>query len=403
MKIIKKSEEELLQELQALHEENESLKALYEKDMAEHKLAVEALNISEIRYRRLFETAKDGILILDADTGRIVDVNPFLIELLGYTKEDFIEKAIWEIGFFNDIVANQDKFLELKQKEYVRYEDLPLQTAYGRQINVEFVSNVYLVDTKKVIQCNIRDITERKKSEEKLKLILKELQHSNKELEQFAYVASHDLQEPLRMVSSFTQLLEKKYKDKLDIDALEYIKYAVDGANRMQLLINDLLEFSRISSRRKPLVLVDCTSVLGIVRKNLLSHIEDSNALISNDDLPIVMADESQLIRLFQNLIDNAIKFHGTEHPRIYVSAIDLGNEWQFSFKDNGVGIEEEFKDRIFVIFQRLHNREEYPGTGIGLAVCKRIVERHGGKIWFDSVKNIGTNFYFTIPKKEKK
>jgi PAS domain S-box-containing protein len=484
------------------------------RDITERKRAEEALSASEVRYRRLFETAKDGIVILDAETGMIVDVNPLLIEMLGFSHEQLTGKAIWEIGLFKDIASNKAKFMELQRQGYVRYEDLPLECADGRQIEVEFVSNVYTVNHRKVIQCNIRDITdrkraedsvrqlatvlkdsndaitvqdfegnviawnqgatkmygwteqealkmniaksvpeskreeyksfierlqktkevesfetqrltkdgrvldvnnqgipesfatterditERKRAEDKLKKALLDLERSNKELEQFAYVASHDLQEPLRMVASYTQLLEKRYKDQLDQDAKDFIRFAADGANRMQRLINDLLAYSRAGTPGKPLKPTDCHTVLGQAIANLSMVIEENHAIVTSDELPTVMADASQMVQLFQNLVGNAIKFRGEESPRIHVSVEEKGNEWVFSMKDNGIGIDPQFKERIFIAFQRLHSREKYPGTGMGLAICKKLVERHGGKIWVESELGKGSTFYFTMPKR---
>jgi len=243
------------------------------------------------------------------------------------------------------------------------------------------------------------DITQERRAEEQLRTLLVELERSNKELEQFAYVASHDLQEPLRMVSSYTQLLEKRYGDKLDDDAREFMNYTVDGARRMQRLINDLLEFSRLSTRGKQLEPVDANEVLGTVRANLSAAIEDAGALVTNEALPTVMADPTQLSQLLQNLVGNAIKFHGAEAPRVHIAAGEQDGEWVFSVRDNGIGINQEYFDRIFVIFQRLHVTADYPGTGIGLALCKRIAERHGGRIWVESEPGTGATFSFSIPK----
>ena len=201
------------------------------------------------------------------------------------------------------------------------------------------------------------------------------------------------------MVSSYTQLLELEYKDKLDDEAREYIAYAVDGARRMQRLINDLLEFSRVGTRGRRLEPVDANVVLGTVRANLSVAIEDGGALVTNEELPTVLADSTQLGQLLQNLIANAIKFHGGQSPRVHIAASSRGAEWVFTVRDNGIGIEPQYFERIFAIFQRLHVASEYPGTGIGLAVCKRIAERHGGRIWVESDPGNGTTFSFSIPK----
>jgi len=238
----------------------------------------------------------------------------------------------------------------------------------------------------------------RQRAEESLKKAVADLKRSNEELQQFAYVASHDLQEPLRAVASFTQLLSERYKGRLDTKADEFIAFAVDGANRMQTLINDLLTYSRLETRGKPPEPTDSHDALGRALANLGTAIRESGALVTNDDLPTLKADESQLVQLFQNLIGNAIKFHGQEPPRVHVSAIPRGGEWLFTVRDNGIGIAQEYRERIFSIFQRLHSREEYPGTGIGLALCKRIVERHGGKIWVESGPERGSTFLFTLP-----
>jgi light-regulated signal transduction histidine kinase (bacteriophytochrome) len=265
-------------------------------------------------------------------------------------------------------------------------------------VSVEFVSNVYLVDNIRVVQCNVRDITERKQAEEALQRTMQDLKRSNAELEQFAYVASHDLQEPLRMVASFTQLLARRYQGRLDADADEFIGYAVDGANRMQRLISDLLAYSRVGTRGQPFEPVDGEAVFDQVMAGLQLAIEEQGASVTHDPLPTVVADGSQLAQLIHNLVSNAIKCHGEEPPRVHVSAALEGKEWVFSVRDNGIGIDPHYFDRIFVIFQRLHGRQEYPGTGMGLAICKRIAQRHGGRIWVESQPGQGSTFYFTIP-----
>jgi PAS domain S-box-containing protein len=242
------------------------------------------------------------------------------------------------------------------------------------------------------------DITERKEMEEALKHQTEELARSNSELGQFAYVASHDLQEPLRMVASYTQLLANRYKEKLDLDATEFITYATEGAIRAQQLVNDLLDYSRVETRGKGFTQVDCLHILEQAFKNLKLTIEETQAVITVDSLPTVTGDVTQLSQLFQNLLGNAIKFRKPGiPPQIHISAKEIKEGWLFSFKDNGIGIDKQYFDRIFIIFQRLHTKSAYPGTGIGLSICKKIVERHHGKIWVESTLGEGTTFYFTI------
>lgn len=225
-----------------------------------------------------------------------------------------------------------------------------------------------------------------------------ELARSNTELQHFAYIASHDLQEPLRMVASFVQLLARRYKGNLDKDADEFIAFAVDGATRMQALINALLAYSRVGTKGKPFEPVDCEKVLSTTLRNLQMTIDESQAIVTHDPLPTVMADPMQIDQLLQNLIGNSVKFRSKEAPRIHISAERNGADWYFSHSDNGIGIDPQFSERIFIIFQRLHGGHEYPGTGIGLALCKKIVERHGGRIWMDPNTGAGVTFRFTIP-----
>ncbi|MEA2554111.1 MAG: hypothetical protein QOJ65_2287, partial [Fimbriimonadaceae bacterium] len=223
-----------------------------------------------------------------------------------------------------------------------------------------------------------------------------ELERSNAELQQFAYVASHDLQEPLRMIASYLELLVKEFDPLLNAEGRQYIGYAVDGAHRMKLLINDLLDYSRLGSNLS-VKGTDCESILEIALHNLEVSISESQAVITHDPLPRIIADETQLVRLFQNLINNAIKFRGKDPPRIHISSEQSGEDWQFSFRDNGIGVDPKHAKRIFVIFQRLHNRDKYSGTGIGLAVCKKIVEFHGGTIWIEKNPEIGSTITFTL------
>ncbi|MEI8233984.1 MAG: ATP-binding protein [Verrucomicrobiota bacterium] len=246
------------------------------------------------------------------------------------------------------------------------------------------------------------EIDERKQTEAASKKLLAELKRSNQDLEQFAYVASHDLQEPLRLVSAYTQLLLQRYRDRLDAEAEPIVHFITEGVNRMQQLIRDLLTYSRVGSKNRPFCQTDMEEVLNSVLGNLAVSIHENGAMVTHDPLPKILCDPVLLGQLFQNLIANGIKFHGEEPPLIHVGArkTDDGAAWLFAVSDNGIGIEPEYFERIFVIFQRLHTRAKYPGTGIGLSICKRIVERHGGEIWVESGKDKGCIFFFTIPLK---
>jgi signal transduction histidine kinase len=239
---------------------------------------------------------------------------------------------------------------------------------------------------------------ERRRGQEELRRSVEELARSNAELEQFAYVVSHDLQEPLRMVASYVQLLEERYKDQLDSNAREFIAYAVDGATRMKRMITDLLTYSRAGKNGKETVEVACEAALGQACADLRASITEAAAEISHSPLPTVLGDADQLTHLFQNLIGNAIKFRSQAPPRVHVSAELNGQEWVFSVCDNGIGVDPQFADRIFLVFQRLHAREDYPGTGIGLAIARKIVERQGGRIWVESEPGKGATFHFTVP-----
>ena len=243
----------------------------------------------------------------------------------------------------------------------------------------------------------LTDITERKTAEEALKLKLEELAFSNTELEQFAYISSHDLQEPLRMITSYLQLLQRRYQGNLDEKADKYIYFAVDVASRMQNMINDLLNFSRVTTRAREPETTNCKFILNQALSNLRMIIEEKKATISHGPLPEVIVDPTQLVQVFQNLIINGIKFHIEEAPKIHIAAEKKEIEWIFSVQDNEIGIEPQHFERIFEFFKRLHNREECSGTGMGLAICKKIVEGHGGCIWVESELGKGSTFYFTL------
>lgn len=348
-------------------------------------------------FSTVFETNLEGVVIADMH-GTILHGNKSVAAVMGYTPQEIIGKNLRSLhaeharDAFDDILSTVQSGGQWQG-----------ETALTRHSGEEFPSWMNATgakDGKGVVThviVEFSDITTFKQTQEALVSRTDELARSNRELEQFAYVASHDLQEPLRMVASYTQLLARRYKDNLDEDANEFIHYAVDGAMRMQALINDLLMISRVGTRGKPLQ--PCESGLSLEHAliNLRMAIEESGAGITHDPMPRVMADVSQLTQLLQNLIGNAIKFHSGEQPRIHIGAQQRGDEWVISVKDNGIGIAPEFFERIFVIFQRLHGKQEYPGTGIGLAVCKKIVERHGGEIWVESEPGQGATFLFTL------
>ncbi|MBU7032751.1 MAG: PAS domain S-box protein [Theionarchaea archaeon] len=353
------------------------------------------------RFTRLFEEAHDAIFIFDLE-GHFLDTNRKATELFGYTKEEFKSMKVWDLLHPSDVTDSRLKLETMVIGDKIPVFERILIAKDGSLIPVE--NSVFMVKDEKgeakFIQSILRDIRKRKEAEEKLQIFLKELERSNQELQQFAYVASHDLQEPLRMVASFTQLLEKRYGDQLDDTAREYIHFAVDGANRMKNLINALLMYSRVGTRGKPFTPTNSMEVLGQALANLEQVIEENHAIITNDELPTVMADEDQLVQLFQNLISNAIKFRTNELPRIHISAETTEKETIFSVRDNGIGIAPDYQEKIFIIFQRLGGHK-FPGTGIGLAICKKIIERHGGRIWVESKPGTGSTFYFTIPLKE--
>jgi PAS domain S-box-containing protein len=389
------------------------------QDINERKLAeIESLRKSE-QLQMLsneLENIIDSIpgLVFYKDTNnRYIRVNKYICDAHKMSKKQLEGLSL------NDLYP--------KEQAQAYYEDdLQVIRSHQSKINIDEPWGDRWVSTSKIPYLNetgevigvigvSMDVTERRLAEEELKnhrdhleeLVnertseldnaIIDLKRSNQELEQFAYVASHDLQEPLRMVSSYTQLLERRYKDLLDQDAKDFIFFAVDGANRMQHLINDLLDYSRVTTRGKPFVKVDLSTVLGHAINNLQKKIQETGALIVNEDLPFVYGDEVQLVRVFQNLLDNAIKFRGTVPPRISISSKTVDDKVQISISDNGIGIDKIYTDRVFTIFQRLHNKIEYPGTGIGLAICKRTIERHGGKIWFESEPGKGTTFIFTL------
>ena len=374
-------------------------------DITKQRHAELALSASEALYRQTFELATAGIAHVDL-SGRFMKVNRRLCEILGYGEQELIGRPVKEISHPEDrnLTDSQRMRVRSGEKQSVRFEKRYLRKS-GAIVWVD-LSVALACDASGVPQYEIAlfdDITERKKAEAALREAHEELKRSNAELEQFAYVASHDLQEPLRMVSSYTQLLMRRYGDKLDGDAREFTAFIVDGATRMKQLIEDLLAYSRVGTRDKNFKPVDAGSSLGRALTNLRAAIQDSGATVTHDPLPTIPCDEVQVAQLFQNLIGNALKFRKPDAaPAVHVGAADQGAEWEFMVRDNGIGIEPQYFQRIFMVFQRLHDKGEYPGTGIGLAIVKKVVERHGGRIWVQSQPGAGTTFHFTMPKERK-
>ena len=364
--------------------------------------AQEALHESEVRYRLLFAQAAVGIKRMDVQ-GRMLEVNDKLCDILGYSRPELLLLSLTNITHSDDLAGEQVQLGRLLAGQINNYSiEKRCLRKDGSVIWVKVTSSLPSVTDLSVKWwiSVVEDITNRKQAQDALNLTTAELARSNKDLEQFAYIASHDLQEPLRAVAGFMSILKKKYHDKLDYDAREYIDQSVEGAERMQTLINGLLAYSRVGTRGGDLKPMSMQTAFDAAINNLQVAIGESKAVITHDELPDITADAAQMTQLLQNLIANAIKFCGKGLPEIHLIARHEDQHWVFGVRDNGIGIETQYFERIFLIFQRLHTRNQYPGTGIGLALCKKIVERHAGKIWVESALDCGSTFYFTIPDK---
>ncbi len=342
-------------------------------------------------------------IVSETQTQRMEFVNAYVEKMLGYSRDEWLNTPK-----FGEKIIHPEDYESSQREAQAIYEGGDLSAAIqfrvvakdNRIIPVEAHYTILTDDTGQAIgTCGlIMDISQRKADENALKQSALDLRRSNEQLEQFAYVASHDLQEPLRMITSYLQLLERRYKTQLDQDASDFIAYAVDGATRMKALINDLLMYSRVKTGEQDFERFESRAALEQALTNLQMQIKESGAQIHHDGLPSIVGNEAQIVQLFQNLLSNSIKFRNDTAPKIEVKAVQNENMWTFSVHDNGIGIEQQYMDRIFVIFQRLHTKDRYPGTGIGLAICKKVVEHHGGRIWAESIPGAGTTFWFTIP-----
>jgi PAS domain S-box-containing protein len=377
------------------------------RNISVRKDAEKHLAQMEGRYRGLLEAAPDAMVVVN-QVGEIVLLNVQAEKQFGYRRDELVGQKVKNIipeGFAERLIADALRSAEdaLAQQIGTGIE-LTGRRKNGSDFPIEIMLSPLESAEGILVTAAIRDITKRKKAEAHLLQKVEELNRSNEELGQFAYVVSHDLQEPLRMVASYTQLLSRRYKGKLDSDADEFISFAVDGASRMQRLIQDLLAYSRVGTKGKDLLDTSSEDALQQALINLRGAIKDSGALVTHDPLPAVLADEMQLIQLFQNLVGNAIKYQGPGVPRVHVSATRNGvRKWVFSVQDNGLGIDPQYFEKIFGMFQRLHKREEFAGTGIGLAICKKIVERHGGNISVESRPGQGSTFRFALAGTERK
>jgi PAS domain S-box-containing protein len=371
-----------------------------------HDLTQAETMASEARYRGLLEAAPDAMVVVD-HSGAIVLLNMQAEKQFGYRRDELLGQAVTNIipdGFAERLIADD---LRSTEDALAQQIGTGIELIARRKDGSEFPIEIMLSPLDSVdgvlVTAAIRDISVRKAADAELLDQVQALATSNQELEQFAYVASHDLQEPLRMISSYTQLLGRRYSGQLDSDADDFIAFAVDGAARMQRVIQDLLAFSRVGTKGSELVATSSDAALRQALLNLSAAIEESGAVITHDELPVVMADETQLVQLFQNLVGNAIKYRRTT-PHITVSATHVQGKthrrdpWSFAVEDNGLGIDGQYFDRIFGMFQRLHKREEFAGTGIGLAIAKKIAERHGGTISVESTLGSGSIFRFTLP-----
>jgi PAS domain S-box-containing protein len=353
-----------------------------------------ALAASEARFRALVEGAPNGMVMVDA-SGTIVLANAELERVFGYERGELTGRGIETlvpVGARGTHPAQRAAYHRSPERRAMGAgRDLFGLRKDGTEVPVEIGINPVERNGERFIVASVVDISDRKEAE-------LELRRSNDELQRFAYVASHDLQEPLRTVASYVQLLERRYKDKLDDDAREFINFAADGARRMQRLVEDLLLLSRVGSRGLDLVPTEADAVVDAAIADLELTIAETGATISRSPLPIVRGDFRQLQQLFANLIGNAIKFRGASAPVLEIGARREGSHHVFHVRDHGIGIEPQYYERIFVIFQRLHGRDEYPGTGIGLAICKKIIERHAGRIWVESAPGQGSTFFFSLP-----
>lgn len=379
------------------------------RDITAEMRIQKALEISEVRYRRLFESAKDGILILDGDTGVVVDVNPFLVMLLGYPRESFIGRPVYELTFLGDLAAQKETFAELQDSEYVRQETVPVVASGGRTLDLEIVSSLYLVDGHRVVQCNIRDVSARRKAEDALREFHADLERrvaertadleaANRELEAFSYSVSHDLRAPLRTVDAFSQAVLEDYETVLPDEGRRYLRLIRGGAQKMGALIDDLLAFSRLSRTPLNRQKVNMNRAVQGALEDLGAARAERSIDLRIGELPACEGDAPLLQQVWVNLLSNAFKYTRHKDPAmVEVGCEDGGSGPTYFVRDNGTGFDMRYSGKLFAVFQRLHRAEDYEGTGVGLAIVQRVIHRHGGRVWAEAVPDHGATFRFTI------
>ncbi|MDH5231091.1 MAG: ATP-binding protein [Gammaproteobacteria bacterium] len=361
-----------------------------------------SIDVLDKASQQIYDTVPDATIIVNTH-GEIQYMNELAQSLFGYEENQLLQQPVDQLipfRFRDAHTAHIQRYVQTHQPRAMGDG----QILYARhQLGHEFPVEVSLSPIQSAkgfyVVCAIRDVTERVTIQQTLQRQKQDLERSNEELERFAYVASHDLQEPLRIIASFTQLLAKRYASKLDQEADEFIDYIVSGTKRMQSLINDLLSYSRVSTHQKQFDTIDLNEVLEQAKQNLWVLIEDEQATIESAQLPCISGDRTQLIQLFQNLFSNALKFKSDQSPVIKIQVKNTDEAFEFVVEDNGIGIDSQYADKIFVLFKRLHTQDEYAGTGIGLTIAKKIVELHGGRIWLESERGKGSRFYFTLKK----
>lgn len=367
------------------------------RDVTENKQAEQSLRENEQRYRTLFDESRDAIAIV-TKSGSFIDANQSFSDLFGYPKDEILNgnaAQLWANPSERTIFQN-----ELERAGSVREYEWKAQKKDGTLRHCLVTATARRDEKFDVLEYQeiIRDITDLKEAEAALRQRSEELERSNKDLEQFAYIAAHDLREPLLAIAAYLKLLQRRCQVNLDADGEKYLSGAINSTLRMDGLIQSLLAYSRLGSEDKSFEYVACNQIIDTVIANLGSIIEETRATVTVEKLPVVLVNPSQMVQLFQNLISNAIKFAGDNPPQIHVGVRRCDAEWQCFVKDNGIGIEPPYFDRIFLLFQRIKNRANYPGAGIGLANCRRIVEHHGGRIWVESTPGKGSTFFFTLP-----